>query len=159
MSHYELNQWQEYKKQALPLSTAGMMEKHLRSCNQCVLDFLSTISENDIILAGRMISKGFVDSVMKNICLERQLSIIPKAGKQVRKKNMVGGYLAAAILAIFLMHFGVFNSFVFQAPQLVSETVEQKLDEPGWAGRMLDSYLDWIIDKSIGNKRSEKNNE
>ena len=159
MLHYELTEWRRYKSHALPEAIARTMEKHLRSCDQCIAAFLSTIEDCDIFWAGRIISQDFLVSVMNSIRMEQRLTVLPKAGGKVCKKNIAGSYLIAAILAIFLVHSGFFNSLVFRTPQMVSESVIQKMDEPGWTGRLLDSYFSWIIDRSIGTKRSSDKDE
>jgi hypothetical protein len=119
MKHYDYIEWLLYKNKALSDEKLKEMEAHLYNCDICMDIFLSLVSEDEIKMAGSMLTNDFTDKVIDKLPKYK----VEKKEIEHDKKHFYyqfGIYAAVATVTIVMSLSGVFTHMVDAVPKIAS---------------------------------------
>ncbi|MDD4549964.1 MAG: hypothetical protein PHT79_09435 [Syntrophomonadaceae bacterium] len=153
MRHYSSGEWLAFKEGHYDELTSGKMEEHLYACESCMEIFLETFNADDLQAAEKLIPADFTPRTMELLTSSStgkpSLSQKPKTPNV---QNLFLYYVAAAMLTLFFMGGGVFQSLVDNYDHLSSAAVNierQTTKETtilDWSGVVAEKTAGWIAD-------------
>jgi len=109
MKHFDSQEWSVFSCDMFPIHKQEQMEEHLYKCDECIEVFLDTIDENAVNEAYNLIPADFTSKTLAYI-ENHSPKTVPITRPKRKISNMFTYYVAAALLTIFFVSSGVFNS-------------------------------------------------
>lgn len=132
---YNRTEWLKYKMGEVSVEQEIEMEEHLSNCANCMEEWLSLITQEELDYADSKLSPAFNDIVIARINhgQEKIVNTRKLERRNTRRKNLLIYYAAAASITLFIMGSGVFTYLIDTGPKIsrVAADVQQNVQRKG----------------------------
>lgn len=142
MSHYSLDEWENYVNNSINEDKRIEMENHLFTCDHCLEVYMNTLDDSNVY--SEALGYEFTNKITKAIKNDIRSSEIKKS--KTYPSNILLYYTAAASITLFLMSQGFFTAITRGIPQTTvhimnSSKYVEKISQNSWADTFIQKTM------------------